>query len=506
MAKLRPDKTTEFKQQIIDSCRKKSNSFMKFSEYSLETFMKTVIYGLVCVLLFSCAASQENYSILSERGSDDLVKAQDGETALLGFQERLHRDIQDFYLTVKGEYSLSEGQLNAMGSFMDGALVSSPVEFFERKVHSKYQDPETSRIDYDYVRDRFIGVTVGKRILIFVKGENLKYKIFDSIPITVLAGASLEAKIKFYLDAKYYERDRIKNRFSTINSVEFVANILPGYRGARNAFYGSGNERLLGVVQIVGDAATLGLGSKIQVVRKGAAAIVITAASIRVGKSAADFVSGNGSTASGIDAVLATLEASLAAVTIVKLKIRPSRAMVSSMDEANVLSRQLNRRADDIMKNGISPEEFKRLTGRVLRSGDEISDIGRGLRKADDLTLPRMCRTGFGLVAGNCLADELDQAIANLTPQYRVPIIYEYVEKIVVKWGLKNESRLTKINKRKVYSLGFGKKKTYYAVDRQHGHLEVCNRKGKHQGSVNVDGKEVPGKLDSSGGHDLIVK
>ncbi len=44
-----------------------------------------------------------------------------------------------------------------------------------------------------------------------------------------------------------------------------------------------------------------------------------------------------------------------------------------------------------------------------------------------------------------------------------------------------------------------------YSLDIEKGHFEILNKRGKHQGAVDFDGrfKEAP---DSTGAHDIIVK
>ncbi|WP_445621382.1 two-partner secretion domain-containing protein [Kushneria sp. Sum13] len=65
------------------------------------------------------------------------------------------------------------------------------------------------------------------------------------------------------------------------------------------------------------------------------------------------------------------------------------------------------------------------------------------------------------------------------------------------------DRKLTKLNSRDVYSSPDGK---IYALDSQHGRFERLNRKGVHEGEVDMALNEVPGKKDASGSHDIRIK
>jgi len=100
-------------------------------------------------------------------------------------------------------------------------------------------------------------------------------------------------------------------------------------------------------------------------------------------------------------------------------------------------------------------------------------------------------------------AKDFEKQIAKLPPGERVAKIKEHSKRVAEGNGWTQNSKLTKKNKRDVYQDDDG---NLWALDSQHGAFEKLNSKGKHQGEFNFDLKENAGKLDKSGGHDLIVK
>ncbi|WP_036082623.1 colicin E3/pyocin S6 family cytotoxin [Listeria cornellensis] len=56
---------------------------------------------------------------------------------------------------------------------------------------------------------------------------------------------------------------------------------------------------------------------------------------------------------------------------------------------------------------------------------------------------------------------------------------------------------------RKIYTDG----KNYYSLDTQHGRFEMQNKRGKHQGEIDMDLNKITNKpADKSGRHDINVK
>jgi len=54
---------------------------------------------------------------------------------------------------------------------------------------------------------------------------------------------------------------------------------------------------------------------------------------------------------------------------------------------------------------------------------------------------------------------------------------------------LVRNNRLSKMNNRQIYSNSEGSR--HYSLDTQHGHFEVLDRKGRHQGSIGLDGLDT---------------
>lgn len=313
---------------------------------------------LFALTLSSCRATQVSETHQAQPGEDD-------DTVTIGFSEPLHTDASAFISALRGEGTVTANQL----SFIDQLLpvkVSTTVSFATKQ----------DKIDiYDYkststITESYRAIDAGGRLLVMKKtgtdqsGRDV-YRLFDSMPATYLQGKTLEQRTRYYLDAKYYERDRIANINEMLDSAEFVFNFIPGYAGANDLFYGTEDQRLMGVVQIVGDVATLGLGSKVMAVKRAAVGVVLTASAARIGNAVHDASQGRADMYTGIDVALASFEAGLAAFTMVKIKIGPSRGFVDSPSAAQLLSRKLGRSADDIKANGLSRKELESLIGDV---------------------------------------------------------------------------------------------------------------------------------------------
>jgi len=99
-------------------------------------------------------------------------------------------------------------------------------------------------------------------------------------------------------------------------------------------------------------------------------------------------------------------------------------------------------------------------------------------------------------------ASDFEKSISRLPANERVARVKEFAKQVAEQNGLQKNKRLSKINKRDVYE---GENGEFYSLDTQHGRFEKVNSSGEHLGEVNFDFESV-GKLDKSGGHDLIVK
>ncbi|RYX98795.1 hypothetical protein EON78_04490, partial [bacterium] len=91
--------------------------------------------------------------------------------------------------------------------------------------------------------------------------------------------------------------------------------------------------------------------------------------------------------------------------------------------------------------------------------------------------------------------------ISKLPPNERVPAVKTRAKEYAESKGWERARDVERKNPdRTVYRDKDGK---LFSVDTQHGHFEVLNSRGKHQGSIDLWGNEVTGKLDISGSHNL---
>ena len=100
----------------------------------------------------------------------------------------------------------------------------------------------------------------------------------------------------------------------------------------------------------------------------------------------------------------------------------------------------------------------------------------------------------------NICAADLEKQISKMTPGDRVAAVRTAVGDYAAKQGWVKDSKLSKINGRDVYR--DPKTGNLYSTDTQHGRIETANKRGKHQGEMDIDGKATK-PADPSGGHDL---
>lgn len=62
---------------------------------------------------------------------------------------------------------------------------------------------------------------------------------------------------------------------------------------------------------------------------------------------------------------------------------------------------------------------------------------------------------------------------------------------------------LSKKNNRDIFTDRDGK---HYSLDTQHGHFEILNKRGQHQGSIDFDGINTGKGIDKTGKHDINIK
>src|SRR5690606_13015623 len=100
-------------------------------------------------------------------------------------------------------------------------------------------------------------------------------------------------------------------------------------------------------------------------------------------------------------------------------------------------------------------------------------------------------------------ADDYYSAVVKLSTQgERIAVQTEVFEQIAKDSGWEKAVNSEKKNHgRTVYKDGNG---TMYSLDSQHGHIELLNKRGKHQGSIKFDGQDTGKGAQSN--HDLKVK
>jgi hypothetical protein len=100
---------------------------------------------------------------------------------------------------------------------------------------------------------------------------------------------------------------------------------------------------------------------------------------------------------------------------------------------------------------------------------------------------------------GDC-ADAFKKSLNGLSVGERRAAIVTRLTKVAEERGLVKHGAMSKVNKRTVYQ--DPETKDFYAFDTQHGHFEITNRRGQHQGAIEIAGDPAD-VADLSGGHDL---
>lgn len=359
------------------------------------------------VAALSCKPAAESTLATDMASSSDSIE--------LAFSQPIEPSVAKLFNAITNNHVLSENDIEQAAGGMN-TIMTARVQFKKpippgagRRVQSRMQSEGGYNHDSDF--DTYRGLVVGSRVIIFklynqpTDDRVDKWRVFSWVSHSLLNDhqngkyTSAEEQVRYALDSKIYERRRIKHQRDLAEQSDFAASFLPGYSGAQRAFYGdSTSERLLGVVQVIGDAATFGLGSKITLVRKTAAVVVLTASSVRVSAAGNRFARGEANFSTGVDAFLATVEAALAGVTTIKLRLSSARAWVANADEAAMMGRQLGRSADDILENGISKRELESALGDLpeLRRLDDRADSLRGANDAEDALSARRIAENSG--------------------------------------------------------------------------------------------------------------
>ena len=99
--------------------------------------------------------------------------------------------------------------------------------------------------------------------------------------------------------------------------------------------------------------------------------------------------------------------------------------------------------------------------------------------------------------------DDFYKAVTNLSFAERKAKYLEFGREVTKQNGWIKNNKLIKKNGGKYEIYTDPKDGKHYSLDTQHGHFEVCNRKGEHQGSVDFGGKKKDGPQTD---HNIIVK
>jgi len=140
------------------------------------------------------------------------------------------------------------------------------------------------------------------------------------------------------------------------------------------------------------------------------------------------------------------------------------------------------------------------FTGNDLISGKKLSGTERllGLFLLSEF---RGTKNVVFKVGGKSFKNIEDfyKSASKLSVRERIATYKSMAKEIANKNGWTYNKKLSKINKRDIYT---SKKGIHYSLDTRHGAFEVYNKKGKHVGEVDFQGKLTKQK-DKTGAHDL---
>lgn len=125
---------------------------------------------------------------------------------------------------------------------------------------------------------------------------------------------------------------------------------------------------------------------------------------------------------------------------------------------------------------------------------------------ASFIPFAKIVKAGKVIKIGSKQVDNLDdfyKATSKLDVGERVSIYKEVGSEIAEQNKWYKNKNLSKKNNRDIYTDNKG---NHYSLDTQHGHFEVLNKQGKHQGSIDFDGFDTGKGIDKSKKHDIIVR
>lgn len=337
-----------------------------------------MVFWALAVVSSLASCKKNNFSNLSETSARDgsRDRSREGSIVTVAVVQPLAGEVEAFFESLRVRKPIHKYTLQQAIKKLGGRASSEVVHVIDHgDEFSSYRD------------NRFAGFLVGQRVFVYRKdfraGVAEKFWIpVGWFPMSLLernsrgGPATLDDKVRYYVETKFIEPKRNADFMAAVNTADFLFHFIPAYGAVNQTINAQTNgEAIVGVVAAAGDLATLGLGSKIRIVKAGAAGIVLTASTARIGVAVNKAANGSATVGTGVDAFLATVEAGLATVTLVKLNLTAVGAIIRNADEAAILSRQLGRSTDDILANGITRAELRQLG---VETAEQLSDAVRG--------------------------------------------------------------------------------------------------------------------------------
>lgn len=266
-----------------------------------------------------------------------------------------------------------------------GAKISPTVEFSRSQ---GLPDP-ISGVEPPIQTTVYCGFQLGSRI--FVLKQNFGPQVTQKYwtPVAAFASTiyasqpgggetSIDYRVREYLKTKVSDVTDYISLTQSINTIDFIAHFIPGYGGIEKVVNSSTSGAVfMGVVEYLGDTASLGLGSKVKIIKEGAAAIVVVAGTARISAAAKQAYDGTATWNTGIDAFLATVETGLASVTFIKLRVSGAKAIITNADEAAVIGQALGRKPEEILQNGLNADDLRRIGVAFGKVGDDALEAGK---------------------------------------------------------------------------------------------------------------------------------
>lgn len=427
--------------------------------------LRTVLFGLA-ICLASCKLVQDD----SKQASQDTGEFEQSTT--LAISEEIPTELQAFIEVVSGK---SKRMHDSYFSQVFRQKFGSKIKISSDVLIEYTKEAKTERGNIPFkVTDVYRGVVVGDRVLVFQKTRESGcpaeagpwWHAVKSYPMSLLVNKSVEEKIKFGLNTEIYEKREIGKTMEQLDAVEFGLNFVPMYGGAKDYFY---DGKSSGVVWMIGDAASLGLGSKIKAVANTSRAIVISASSVRIANGINQATQGTATASTGVDVALATLEGTLAAVGFINIKFKlkggvkansvddiienmgAERVIIADRESAELVARRLGRSADDVATNGLSRDELAKVANkRELAETVGMSAKARVIGKLGSRDIKRIA--GVNLTSKALTPDDLRMINEAMGLNESIVVVLKQVDMNIFHWELAYIDQLGKWTKR---SAGF---------------------------------------------------